>query len=133
MTRNSLILSAALGLAALPLFLACSDDPMEPQGNRLAAEKPSITVSPGLIDVKVGQTIQLTATITDVNGEVVARNAVHWSSSDPGVATVLNGRVHGKRPGHATITAGCSGMCGWAEVTVSEWDEGEEDTDNGVH
>jgi hypothetical protein len=133
MTRKSLILSVALGLAALPLFLACSDDPFEPQSNRTAAEKPSISVSPGLIDMRVGQTIQLTATITDANGEVVTRNAVHWSSSDPGVATVLNGRVRAKRPGHVTITAGCNGLCGWAEVTVSEWDEGEDDTDNGVH
>jgi hypothetical protein len=132
MTRKSLILSVALGLAALPLFLACSEGPIEPQG-RNPAEKPSITVSPGLIDMRVGQTIQLTATITDVSGDVVARNVVHWSSSDPGVATVLNGRVYGKRPGYVTITAGCNGLCGWAEVTVSEWDEGEDDTDNGVH
>ncbi len=58
---------------------------------------------------------------------------MEWTSSDIGVASVLNGRVFGKRPGYVTITAGSRGMSGWAEVTVSEWDEGEDDTDNGVH
>jgi hypothetical protein len=133
MTRKSLIFSAALGLAALPLFLACSDDPVAPPSSRPTVDGPYIEVSPGVIEMMVGQTIQLTATIRDENGRIVSQNAVEWTSSDIGVASVLNGRVFGKRPGYVTITAGSRGMSGWAEVTVSEWDEGEDDTDNGVH
>jgi hypothetical protein len=131
-TCKSLILSAALGLAALPLVVACSDDnPIEPQSVR--ARPDHIVISPAKIDLRVGLSARLKAYMMSPDGEMLAHNAVKWTSSDPGVVSVNNGRVFAKRAGIAVVTAGCGSMCGWAEVTVSEWDEGEGDADNGVH
>jgi len=127
-----MILSAALGLAALPLLLACSDDnPIEPRDS-VRARADHIVISPAKIDLRVGLSARLKAYMMSPDGAMLAHNAVTWTSSDPGVVLVNNGRLFAKRAGIAVVTAGCGSMCGWAEVTVSEWDEGETDADNGV-
>ena len=132
MTCQRLILSAALGLAVLPLLQACSDDnPIEP-ANSVRERADQIVISPAKVDMRVGLSARLTAYMMSVDGEMLAHNAVTWTSSDPGVVSVNNGRLFAKRPGIAVVTAGCGSMCGWAEVTVSEWDEGETNADNGV-
>ena len=132
MTCRRLILSAALGLAALPLLLGCSDDnPIEPPDS-VRARADHIAISPAKIDLRVGLSAQLRAYMMSTDGETLAHNAVTWTSSDPGVVSVNNGRLFAKRAGSAVVTAGCGSMCGWAEVTVSEWDEGETNADDGI-
>lgn len=131
LVKNSMI-SAALGLGALPLFLACSDEPTGlHDGNRDLEVAAYIDVSPRSAEIPVGGTIQLTATIRSADGEALGYGA-EWYSSDPGVATVNNGRVYGKRFGTAIITAGSNTMRAWAEVTVSRMNEEEDDVDDSV-
>src|SRR5271163_717896 len=45
--------------------------------------------------------------------------AIEWSSSDPGVATVADGIVSPVRDGEATITASAGGRSATAKVKVS--------------
>ena len=54
----------------------------------------SVSVKPSSLSLKVGETAQLTATVTPVNAD---NKTVSWSTSDPSVATVANGLV--TRPG----------------------------------
>ncbi len=79
----------------------------------------SISVTPGSLDLEVGQTGQLTATITGGVGL-----SVTWSSSDESVATVdAGGLVTAQAAGTATVTAAVTGQAGVeasADVTVTE-------------
>src|SRR5439155_1217748 len=66
----------------------------------------SVTVTPASATVQGGQTVQLTATLKDANGNLLSGRSVTWSSSNTAVATVDNsGLVSGVAAGSATITA----------------------------
>lgn len=60
-----------------------------------------LTVSPSSLNLKVGESANLTVTATPST----ASNSVSWSSSNTVVATVSNGTVTAKAEGTATITA----------------------------
>jgi len=63
--------------------------------------------------VKVGSTIQLTATALDAKGNPVSHQSFYWSSSNTDRATVsTSGLVTGKREGDVTITAQTSSSGG---------------------
>ena len=80
----------------------------------------SVTVSPASASVQVGQTVQLTATPKDANGNLLAGRTVTWASSNTAVATVsASGLVTGGAAGSATITATSEGQSGSATITVS--------------
>src|SRR5207247_944087 len=80
----------------------------------------SVTVSPASASVQVGQTVQLTATPKDANGNLLAGRTVTWASSNTAVATVsASGLVTGGAAGSATVTATCEGQSGSATITVS--------------
>jgi uncharacterized protein YjdB len=73
------------------------------------------------VTVAVGETAQLSATVTDSAGHVLSGRAVAWTTSDGGVATVdSTGRVAGVAVGTATITANSEGKTGTAAVDVRE-------------
>jgi len=79
----------------------------------------SVTVTPSSASVPVGQTVQLSATPKDANGNPLSGRAVTWSSSDTAIATVnASGRVTAKAPGSATITAASEGKSGTSAITV---------------
>ncbi len=87
-----------------------SDDPAYAlemrEGNivmTIATRVAGLTVSPTELTMDVGDTAQLTATVTP---EDASNKAVVWSSSDESIATVdANGVVTAKAVGKATITA----------------------------
>src|SRR5206468_3774914 len=80
----------------------------------------TVTVSPSPASVVAGQTVQLTATPKDANGNPLSGRVVTWLSSNTTVATVnASGRVTGKVAGTATITATCEGQSGTSDVTVT--------------
>jgi probable HAF family extracellular repeat protein len=68
--------------------------------------------------VMVGQTLQLGVAVRGAAGEELAGRRVAWSSSNEAVATVADGRVTGRAPGTATITATVGGGQDRVEVAV---------------
>src|SRR5207245_3370467 len=78
----------------------------------------SVTVTPATASVAVGQTVQLTATLRDANGNVLSGRTVLWTSDNAVVATVDGtGLVSGVSAGPAVITATSEGNGGSASVT----------------
>lgn len=79
----------------------------------------SVEVTPPADTVRAGETIHLTATLQDMDGDPLTGRAISWASDDETVATVDNtGRVTGENTGVATITATSESHHGTAEVTV---------------
>ena len=85
-----------------------------------AAPVAAVTISPASVNLQIGQTSQLTATLTDASGNVLTGRTVTWSSDNGSVATVSGtGLVTAGSAGTATITAMSEGKTGTASVTVS--------------
>ena len=79
----------------------------------------SVTVSPSMDSVALGDTLRLVAEAYDENGHVVEGAVFTWSSSDARVATVdPSGLVRGAGEGTATITATAGDASGTSEITV---------------
>lgn len=75
------------------LFMACP--PKD-------GEEVAITLSPTTLELKVGETGTLTASVTPAQAKIAG---VKWSSSNAAVASVSSGTVTGVGEGTATITA----------------------------
>lgn len=80
----------------------------------------SVTVAPDQVELLVGATRQLTATLRDGAGNVLSGRAVAWASSNQGIATVsATGLVTAVAlGGPVTIAATSEGRTGSALVTV---------------
>ncbi|RRD54786.1 Ig-like domain-containing protein, partial [Tannerella forsythia] len=79
-----------------------------------------VTVDPGALTLKVGQTDALTATVAPATA---TNKAVTWTSSNAAIATVdASGTVKGVSPGTATITVKTvdGGKTATCAVTVKE-------------
>src|SRR5207302_37258 len=70
----------------------------------------SVSVTPSTATVLAGQTVQLTATPKDANGNPLSGRTVTWSSNNTSVAVAA---------GSATITATSEGQSGAAAITVT--------------
>ncbi|HXI19997.1 MAG TPA: Ig-like domain-containing protein, partial [Gemmatimonadales bacterium] len=76
-----------------------------------------VIADPGTDPLEVGLTLQLSATVLDVNGNTLTDRPLTWSSSDAAVATVDDaGLVTAVGRGSATISAAVEGKT--ASVTV---------------
>lgn len=70
--------------------------------------------------IEVGETLQLTATALDLEGNVLTGKTFTWTSTNQAVATVnATGLVIGQTPGTATINATADGKSGSWGVTVT--------------
>lgn len=106
-----------------------SDDMMDKDGNEVACEAvngsitlkaktvavTSVAVSPKTLNLEVGQTGTLTATVKPDNA---TNKTVTWTTSNDKVATVANGVVTAVGKGTATITAAADGKTATCTVTV---------------
>lgn len=80
----------------------------------------SVTVTAPATTMAIGATQQLTATLRDAGGNVLAGRAVSWSSNNTGVVSVnSSGVVTAAASGSATITATSEGRSGAVTLTVS--------------
>ena len=80
----------------------------------------SIAVEPEMATLmSLGETVQLTATVLDVNGQPVADAVVTWQSSDEAVATVsAQGLVTAVKYGVARVTATSGSASSSVEITI---------------
>ncbi len=80
----------------------------------------SVSVSPAAPSIRIGGTVQLSATTKDSAGNVLTGRVVTWASSAPAVATIsASGLVTGVAAGSATLTATSEGKNGTATVAVT--------------
>ncbi|HMJ58527.1 MAG TPA: Ig-like domain-containing protein [Gemmatimonadales bacterium] len=80
----------------------------------------TVAVSPATASLAVGETVQLSATPQDRDGNPLSGRVVTWASTNPGVAAVSgSGRVSGVAPGAATVTAASEGQSGAMAITVT--------------
>jgi uncharacterized protein YjdB len=80
----------------------------------------SVSVLPSTANLVSGQTVQLAATVKDVNGTVVTDRTVTWSTSDELIATVsTSGLVTTLATGTATITGTSETKSGTSSITVT--------------
>jgi len=101
---------------------ACNQytEPAPSGGSEPAPSVASVAVSPPSGSVAVDETIQLTATTRDAQGNALTGRTVTWASSNTSVATVSSrGVVTGRAAGSATITATSEGRSGSANVTAT--------------
>lgn len=83
-----------------------------------------VTPPTATINVPVAATLQLSVSVTDVNGQVIPAPAVEWATTSPAVATVsATGLVTGVRDGEATVVATYEGVAGLSSVTVKGFGE----------
>jgi uncharacterized protein YjdB len=81
----------------------------------------AVVVSPGEATLFVGQTQELSATVTDANGDPLSGRPITWGTSSAAVATVsTSGVVTAVAPGTATITATSEGKSGKSTITVKQ-------------
>jgi len=80
------------------------------------------TLAPASVSLTaLGQTAQLTATITDQHGEAIASPALTWTSSNLAAASVSSsGVVTATGNGSATITVAAGSASAQADVTVAQ-------------
>jgi glucose/arabinose dehydrogenase len=111
-------LATAVLLTAVCLLPACGDDGEDlPTGPEAVAV---VTVEAPTTTIGVGQTLQLTATTLDADGNVLDDRPVAWSTANQAVATVSEaGLVTGEGPGETEITATAEGITDRVTITVS--------------
>lgn len=79
----------------------------------------TVTVTPALDTLGVGNERALTAVLRDAAGNVLTGRALSWSSSNVSIATVSStGAVNALAPGTVTITASSEGRLGTATIVV---------------
>lgn len=79
-----------------------------------------LTVSPAQLTVGVGATVDLRVRGTDPDGERATPDPIVWTSSDLGVAVVIDGAVQMLAAGEVTITAEAEGMSASATLVAEE-------------
>jgi plastocyanin len=105
-----------LVILAVGAALACNKDAPTSTG----AVVVSLTLNAPSNSIIVGATLQLTATLLDINGHEVSDGSITWQSSATTIATVApNGVVTGRGVGTARIRATSGSARDSVEVTVT--------------
>lgn len=112
--RRVPLLVAVLSLSAVAVFQACESREV------VAVVVESVGVEPTTATVYVGDSVRLTAVVTDDRGEVLQQAQPQWTSNAATVAQVdSGGMVRGLRAGTAEIWASYATQTGTARVTVT--------------
>jgi len=111
---RSSVLAVCAGTTALVITSCDGGGSTEP------AAVDQVQVTPTTASVEVGQTTQLSASVSDASGKVLTGRTITWSSSSGTTASVSSGGlVTGVSEGTATITAMSEGKSGTATITVT--------------
>ena len=78
-----------------------------------------VVVEPSEASLAIGESVQLTATVRNKDGDLLTDQPVSWEIDEPSVATLSSGgRVEGVGAGTATVTATSGPASGDAQVVV---------------
>ncbi len=111
-------LPAALCILFASIASCGNDGPTEP----VPQTPTSITLSPVAATLTaVGETLQLTATLLDQEGKVIADAGVSWTSTNASVVKVdANGLVTAVQNGYVQITAASGGVNATVSIIVAQ-------------
>ena len=119
MSRYRIFVCAAATLSAVLWAYACGDGTTESLPPPDPLLPTTVTVSPATATVVEGDTLRLTATATNVYGQVVAGVEFVWASGNTAVAALdASGLVTGVGAGEVQVTATAAGITGRATITV---------------
>jgi len=94
---------------------ACADD--DEAVTAPVVNTNTVSVTPRVSSLRLGQTQQLAATLLDKNGAAVSASAVTWKSAEPTIASVsANGLVTMLTTGSTAIQATIDGVTGIASI-----------------
>ena len=103
-------------IGLMGLFVASCNDAVTDAGPEIG----SIQLTPPSLAMTTGTARALEATVLDANGSPIAGAQLHWTTQNPGIATVSDlGLVTAVQPGKTQIAASRSGRSAVATVTVS--------------
>ena len=106
-------ISSAL-LALLTLLVSACSDVVGPE-NDVGA----VVLEASSVELEIGETIQLIATVLDTTGVQLGGRPVTWSTSNENIASVsTGGLVTAMGPGRATITGASQGKTGTLTMAV---------------
>ena len=112
--------SVACAISFLVASCGGDDEPVAPVPDEPVPA--SVTISPAAVVLEsLGETIRLTATVRDQQGQTMTGITVTWASSDASVARVAgDGLMTAGGNGTATVTCSAGGISGTADVTVEQ-------------
>jgi uncharacterized protein YjdB len=79
----------------------------------------NVAITPSVLSLAAGRSEQLTAVVTDAQGNVLTGRFVQWASTSGSAIVDDFGRVTGVFQGTATITATCEGQVGSAYLVIT--------------
>ncbi len=121
--ENGLVTAVAAGTATITAKFADKSATIDITVNAASVPATGIEVSAEKTSIKVGETTQLTATITPDG----ATDTVTYESSDTSIATVdEDGKVTALKAGEVTITVKAGSVSDTVTITVTAADEGGE-------
>lgn len=85
----------------------------------LFSEIASFDIAPLTLILKAGDTQRINPVVKDTTGTIIEEAALVWTTSDPSVASVVNGLVRAEGPGTATITVAAGARSRTATVLVN--------------
>ena len=127
--KDGLITALAEGKATITAKAGSISATCEVTVEHTVVNVESITLDVTALELKEGETKQLTATVLPANAD---DKTVTWTSSNESVASVSNGLVTAIARGTATITAKAGGKSASCELKVERKGSGGEDMDTPV-
>ncbi len=118
--KSAILSSPVLAACALVFSLGCSDSGGGPVNGPPPPSPASISVDPSSLELLIGESGELSATVFDSAGDVLIVS-VAWESLDPSVASVSSsGLVEGLAPGTATVRASAGSATADAAIMVND-------------
>ncbi|MFI5182542.1 MAG: Ig-like domain-containing protein [Thermoanaerobaculia bacterium] len=117
-TDTGLVASVAEGKAIVTATLG-TDFSAGSELRVLFKDIASFEIAPLTLILKTGDTQRINPGLKDTSGTIVEDPALVWTTSDPKVASVMNGLVRAEGPGTATITVAAGTRSRSATVLVN--------------
>lgn len=118
---------ASAGLTGALCAVGCADDDagrFAADGTELAEYRyeagPGLSVSTDAVTLSVNESVQLTVTLRDENGETSdVSDQARWSSEEPSIAWAQQGKILGVYPGLTQISVTHAGMSTRVSVAIT--------------